>query len=306
MVTKRLGICGALFLVACGGSTSKPNPPTPTGGAILASDSTGAASSSTGSTDATGPTNATAGEFKIRPSETAGSAHGVSKSKIKATATHAAMKFFVVDKGKDEPIAGIVISLQAPDGSKYYTDETDALGYGEVLVPVGQEYDLVYLTLGRKDITAKVKVENEPNQNIKLTLRYKPREPMITAAPPSADEQEEPLPAPTFRLEGVTFDTGSSELLPESYERLDSVAEYLTYKKSARIEVSGHTDSVGPKAANKKLSQKRAEACKAYLVGKGVDGSRIEAIGHGGERPLASNKTAEGRRQNRRIEAKEL
>jgi OOP family OmpA-OmpF porin len=80
----------------------------------------------------------------------------------------------------------------------------------------------------------------------------------------------------------------------------------MTYKPSSKIEVAGHTDNVGSAKKNKALSQKRAESCRLYLVGKGVDASRIRAVGHGQARPVASNKTEDGRSKNRRIEAREL
>ena len=88
--------------------------------------------------------------------------------------------------------------------------------------------------------------------------------------------------------------------------RLDHVYEYLAHKRSARIEISGHTDNVGNPKANKDLSQRRAQACRDYLVGKGIDAARIVAVGKGDEAPVAPNDTEEGRRQNRRIEATEL
>ena len=86
----------------------------------------------------------------------------------------------MIDKDKG-PVKGVVISLTAPSGNKYYTEETDAEGYAEVLVPVGQKYELTYLSLGRRDIAATVTVTNEPKQNVKLTLRYKrqPRRPLL-------------------------------------------------------------------------------------------------------------------------------
>jgi outer membrane protein OmpA-like peptidoglycan-associated protein len=252
-----------------------------------------------------------ANEFQTQKSSTAGSAHGVTESKIKATMSMAAMKFFVVDKESNEPVPGIVVSLQAEGGKKYYTGETDSLGYGEVLVPLGQKYQVQYLSLGKETITAKVDVSDEPMQNIKLTLRYKPYVDKTVAVLPEVEEQEAPAPeeekpAPVFRLDGVNFASNSAELLPESYPRLDSVAEYMTYKQSSRLEVAGHTDNVGSAKKNKALSLKRAESCRLYLVGKGVDASRIRAVGHGQARPVASNKTEEGRLKNRRIEAKEL
>ncbi len=232
-------------------------------------------------------------EFRLQDSDTAGDAHGVSPSKIEPTETHAALKFFVVDK-EEGPVEGIVISLTGPEGDKYYTRETDAQGYAEVLVPVGQKYDLVYLSLGREDVTASVPVSDEPNQNIKLTLRYQNLIP-----------EKEPR-EPRFVLGGITFDTGKATIRPESFKRLDRVVEYMTHKKSARIEIAGHTDNVGDPKANKALSLRRAEACRDYLISKGIDGDRIEAVGYGAERPIDDNSTVRGRQRNRRIEAKEL
>jgi len=215
-------------------------------------------------------------------------AHGAKQSKIVPTVNDAAMKFFVVDKDKG-PVKGIVIALSSETGGKYFTEETDADGYAEVLVPVGASYELTYLSLGRKDVAANVTVTKEPKQSVKLTLRYKPR----------------PAPPP-FVLKGVTFDTAKATIRSESFPQLDIVYEFMKHKKSARIEISGHTDNVGNKKANKTLSEKRAQACRSYVMGKGIDGARLTAIGWGDERPLASNDTAEGRQQNRRIEAIEL
>lgn len=234
-------------------------------------------------------------EFQLRESDSARSAQGAAASKIQATKTEAAMKFIVLDKDKG-PIKGIVISLTAPNGTKFYTEETDAAGYAEVLVPVGQKYALVYLSLGRKDISANVIVTNEPNQNVKLTLRYK-----RPALPPQSGAGQ-----PRFVLSGVNFDTGKAKIRPESFARLDAVAEFLMHTKHARIEISGHTDNVGNAKTNKALSQKRAQACRDYLVAKGIEADRVVAIGFGDERPMAANDTEEGRQQNRRIEATEL
>jgi outer membrane protein OmpA-like peptidoglycan-associated protein len=154
---------------------------------------------------------------------------------------------------------------------------------------VGQKYELTYLSLGRKDVAASVTVTNEPKQSVKLTLRYKPRP-----------------PPPPFVLKGVTFDTAKATIRPESYPQLDTVAEFMTHKKSARLEISGHTDNQGSAKTNKALSERRAMACRSYLISKGIDGSRITAIGYGDTRPVAPNNTEEGRQQNRRIEAIEV
>jgi outer membrane protein OmpA-like peptidoglycan-associated protein len=235
-------------------------------------------------------------EFAVHMSETPKDASGAPVSKIKGTRTEAALKFIVVDKDKGA-VRGVVIALSAPDGKKYYTDETNAEGYCEILVPIGQKYDLVYLSLARKEIAASVTVKDEPNQNIRLTLRYKRYDPPRETAAPAE---------PRFVLEGVTFASGKAVISPESYPRLDAVVEYMTYKKSARIEISGHTDNQGNPKTNKALSEKRAQACRSYLIEKGIDGGRIEAHGYGDERPIASNDSDEGRQMNRRIEATEI
>ncbi len=231
-------------------------------------------------------------EFRPQKSQSARGAHGVSPSSIKPTATEAALKFFVLDKDKG-PIPGLVISLTGADHRTFYAPETDALGYTEVLVPVGQEYKLVYLSLGREDISAKVPVSDEPNQNIKLTLRYK-RHDYDTST------------STQFVLHGVHFDTGKATIRPESFARLDRVVEYMQHRPSVRIELSGHTDNVGNPKANQLLSERRAKACREYIMSRGIEGSRLEAVGFGAARPIASNSTEEGRQANRRIEASVL
>ena len=227
-------------------------------------------------------------EFQLQDTHTAKEAHGATASKIKPTRTEAAMKLFVVDKDKG-PVKGVVIFMTGPDKTKYYADPTDSDGYAEVLVPVGQKYDITYLSLGRGEIAATVPVADEPSQSVKLTLRYK-RE----------------VPQRPFILAGVNFDTAKATIRPESFSRLDAVVEFMVHKKNARVEISGHTDNVGNANANKTLSEKRAQACRNYIVSKGIDKKRLDAIGFGDDRPIVPNDTDEGRQKNRRIEAKEL
>ncbi len=103
-------------------------------------------------------------------------------------------------------------------------------------------------------------------------------------------------------LQGVNFELNRSNLTPESFRTLDDVAESLIANAEVRIEVAGHTDSTGPRTLNMRLSQARAQAVKAYLAQRGVDPSRMVAQGYGPDRPIATNTTAEGRAQNRRVE----
>ncbi len=262
---------------ACGGSQrGESTPPTGTGGDPASADNRQP------STDAGGRAPSDAGEFAIKDAD---KSSRPKQAVLEATDSEAAVRFFVIDKQKG-PIEGIVVSLTSPTGKTYYTEETDKEGFAEVLVPIGQTYDLVYLSLGRRNVAAKVQVRNQPRLNLKLTMRY------------AREEPTEP-----FVLDDVQFATGKATIKPDSFPRLDALVEYMTHKKSARIEISGHTDDAGKKAANKTLSQQRADAVRDYLVSKGIDADRIKAVGYGDEKPIAPNDTSEGRQKNRRIEA---
>lgn len=101
----------------------------------------------------------------------------------------------------------------------------------------------------------------------------------------------------------VFFETGKADIRPESYGLLDEVATVLKNNPDVKhVVVEGHTDNRGAKALNTKLSANRAKAVRAYLVQKGVEPARLEAKGYGPSRPIADNKTAKGREENRRVE----
>lgn len=282
----------ALALIACSG-TQPAKVKSPAAEASAAPDSMDLESApheeNSASSEVSKPT-IDAEEFKPNDTETRGLDEGVKPSTIKPTGTEAAVKFTVIDKDKG-PIPGLVIKLSDHQGAEFYADETDAKGYTELLLPMDKTYEVEFLSLGRKKIAAKLTVPDKPQQTLRMVLRYKKQE----------FEQTKGLV-----LEGVVFDTGKSTLRPESYPKLDRVFEYLKHRNSVRIEISGHTDNVGTPRSNKILSQQRAEACRQYLLSKGIDAGRIKAKGYGEERPIASNNTPGGRQANRRIEAKEL
>lgn len=103
-------------------------------------------------------------------------------------------------------------------------------------------------------------------------------------------------------LKGVNFRSGRSDLTPSSYAVLDEVAASLLANPTVKIEIGGHTDATGSRAKNIRLSLARAMAVRAYLVSKGVGPERLVARGYGPDKPIADNKTVEGRAQNRRVE----
>ncbi len=105
-------------------------------------------------------------------------------------------------------------------------------------------------------------------------------------------------------LNNVFFDTGKANLRPESYGELNRLAEVFKLYPKLVIEISGHTDNQGSKATNNKLSLNRAKAVVDYMISIGVEKSHLIAKGYGPSQPRDTNKTPEGRQNNRRVEAK--
>ena len=103
-------------------------------------------------------------------------------------------------------------------------------------------------------------------------------------------------------IHGIVFKSGSPDMTFESFQYLDPILKKLKQYPEVEIEVRGHTDSVGNFAKNMQLSQMRAEAVRQYLISKGIEAARIRAVGLGSSSPVADNRTAAGRAQNRRIE----
>jgi outer membrane protein OmpA-like peptidoglycan-associated protein len=103
-------------------------------------------------------------------------------------------------------------------------------------------------------------------------------------------------------LEGVTFRSGSATLTPESENTLELAYETMRDNPTVEVEIRGYTDNVGKKASNMKLSQKRADSVKDWLVQKGIDPTRITTKGFGPDNPIDTNTTEVGRAKNRRIE----
>jgi OOP family OmpA-OmpF porin len=110
--------------------------------------------------------------------------------------------------------------------------------------------------------------------------------------------------AKTVVLEGVTFESGATELNDASKAILLNVAHSLAANPDVHVEVGGHTDNTGSRKANTRVSQARADAVQEFLEANGVAAGQTTAKGYGPDKPVASNKTAEGRAQNRRVELK--
>jgi outer membrane protein OmpA-like peptidoglycan-associated protein len=104
-----------------------------------------------------------------------------------------------------------------------------------------------------------------------------------------------------FNFDRLNFATASATILPESEEQLNNIAAVLKAYPDVNVKVGGYTDNSGDRAANRRLSQQRAEAVRRALVGRGIAANRLVAEGYGSDHPVGDNTTEEGRAQNRRI-----
>jgi len=120
------------------------------------------------------------------------------------------------------------------------------------------------------------------------------------------DEVPQAVKKFTGVIQGINFKTNQATILPGSYGILDEAVSVLKQYPDIRLEIGGHTDSVGKADYNRDLSQRRADAVKTYLIGKGIDAGRLTSVGYGLDRPIADNKTESGRSKNRRTEFKIL
>jgi outer membrane protein OmpA-like peptidoglycan-associated protein len=104
-----------------------------------------------------------------------------------------------------------------------------------------------------------------------------------------------------FEFDRLNFETDSAVLRPDSRDQLTNIAAILKAYPGAHVKIGGYTDNSGNRAANRQLSEARAEAVRDALDRLGVDPSRVQAKGYGDQHPIADNNTAEGRAQNRRV-----
>ena len=227
--------------------------------------------------------------------------------KDKFTYGFAGLEFAIGNKGKKQ----LMFNNPVADFKKDLMDENEAL---KASVAANQQQNANEIDSLRKEVSS-LKVDSD-NDGVPDFLDKCAN----TAAGEKVDGSGCPLPkvqtpAPSTTvviteedrrtvaeaIKDLQFEFGKSTIKSSSYASLDRVAAILV-NKNFSLKLAGHTDNVGSDAANMKLSKDRAQAVKDYLVSKGANPSRIEATGYGETQPISSNKTAEGRTKNRRVE----
>ncbi|MGA9060319.1 MAG: OmpA family protein [Terracidiphilus sp.] len=177
---------------------------------------------------------------------------------------------------------------------------------GQVLFD-SEDEATIRLNKGGKEVWVDVSHSNAPS-GMFITLTIIEKQAMQQEVTMDADAMAQGLSdSGAVAIYGIYFDTGKSELKPESDATLGEIAKLLKGQPALKVFIVGHTDMVGDTAANVKLSQARAQAVVNALVTKsGVASSRLLPFGAGPYAPVASNKTEDGRAKNRRVELVEI
>jgi outer membrane protein OmpA-like peptidoglycan-associated protein len=194
------------------------------------------------------------------------------------------------------------------------TDYQSNIINGQVILFENQSSNKTYSTTSNEKGNFQTKLPCNANYLIKIKGFNDAKEYTLLEIPALDPDQKSASfeidikyePSKKFTLDNVYFDVGKATITKKSYAELNKLVAYLKLKKNERIEIGGHTDNVGENADNILLSQKRADVIMRYLIKKGIQTSRLKAVGYGENIPRASNDTKEGRRLNRRTEVKKI
>ncbi|MBN2530298.1 MAG: OmpA family protein [Deltaproteobacteria bacterium] len=199
-----------------------------------------------------------------------------------------ALILVTIQDKKGKPMPGVVIDVQKGYIKEPIRKVSDDRGKVVLIVETGYTYDIRFLSLTAESggHTERFDIGPGPEQRYSLTMTY--------------DKSQDK----TFVLKGVNFDMGTANMTKSSTQKLQPLVDYMSIKPEIYVELSGHTDNLGDAEKNLNLSLARAQAVKNYLVSKGIDAGRIAVTGYGDQKPIASNKTPEGRQKNRRTEVR--
>lgn len=198
-----------------------------------------------------------------------------------------AVKGKVVDSASGEPVEEAKIRYESlPYGSKIGILSGDSFSFN---MEDSKNYHLLVRAEGYESFDVEISADSASNGVLKKLIKLRSN---------SINE--------LIRLEKLIFALGKADITPESHAELDELAAKLEANKDMTIQLEGHTDFRGDPKQNMKLSERRVEAVKKYLVDKGIHKNRIQTKAFGGAQPLSRGNDAESRRNNRRVEVRIL
>ncbi len=206
---------------------------------------------------------------------------GVNKAKLIITLTDL--------QNNPLPNKTLVVTRKGKEEENEYKGKTNKKGKVTIHVPKGNSYKVIYRAVtGPVEFKSFEIPDRRGHLTYKFTARHQKRKNKI------------------YTLENVYFDTDKATLRSSSFDALNNLLKAMQTNPDMKVEVGGHTDNRGKSEYNMKLSRKRAESVKNYLVEHGIDPERIKTKGYGESDPVATNKTEQGRQKNRRMEVKIL
>ncbi len=192
-----------------------------------------------------------------------------------------------VTDGNGKPLSGQIRYERLRDGTLLGTARSDPnTGAFQISLPAGENYSLRAEREGYFPTSDNIDLTNLTTfQSIERDLKLTKIESGVA-----------------ITMKNVFFETDKATLLPASFTELDRVKELLAAHPEFKLQIAGHTDSIGSEPHNLRLANDRAESVVAYLTAHGVGAERLSAVGYGSAKPIATNSTEEGRAQNRRVE----
>ena len=192
------------------------------------------------------------------------------------------------------------------------TDQIERSQAGETPQAEPQTESIADISSNEKTVRKPIQIPEAQNSSSSVITQEQDEPPKVERVPSSTPDSatvREPVAAkvqvvPTLEQRKFTiyFKRNSNELLEEYFEVLNRIADFMLYTPDSTVDIKGYTDSSGPYSYNVSVSEFRANTIKLYLVGKGIQRSKINTFGLGPQDPIATNETAEGRRKNRRVE----
>ena len=217
------------------------------------------------------------------------------------------LEYYVSEEGVDSKEGELtVISYSFPDDNSLKMPsqlqilrnfENAIIKLGGKKIWVGDQYLSYSLKKNSKDYIISVAMGNGNIAHDLSVLEISQMKQEVTA-----NEMLDALNKDGFIALNILFETGKSAIVDESLAVVDQIFELLKSDPAIKISIEGHTDNVGDAVSNKKLSSDRAKLVMDALISKGIDKSRFSFVGWGQEKPVADNRTDEGRAKNRRVE----